>query len=515
MYSKEMILEEIRRVADNLGVNALKQKDFEENSTIPLSTVKYYLGTWKGAIKDAGLSVSGSLDVVKREDLLKDLMRLYNESGETPTPAILKDKGKYEIKLYENKWKSLSQAFAEARKMKNLKTDSFATQEIPEVTLLAEDPIAEAAEPAEESEPLILDQEKEIVEPAAEIPAQELDEAYIIQEDPPVIEEPEEEPSVVEEPEGELPPPVEEGVKSGDDHEVNHESIKIPKKDIKKPENAEPEGEVQEAESEEEKVAEPEVEKEKVGEPAAEEEKIEKPEAKEQQVKKRDVKRKDAKPAKDSTPADKEQEVEDIELDDIPFDDEEDVEFHEHEAEADQDEDENILEKMDDDEHKTEEIDKKDTAARKKAGEQKVKSDQGEHESMIQKPKIRFIPQTVKPKKMVKKKTVLGEPISFRGLRYAPVNKEGVIFFFGMVSQELGFIVETLRPDLPDCEGTRYVDESAREWERVRMCFCFKSSDFKDQDENICDLIICWHHDWEDSPLEILELSDVIKYLSD
>ena len=108
MYSKEMILEEIRRVAKDLGVNALKQKDFEENSTIPLSTVKYYLGTWKGAIKDAGLSVSGSLDVVKREDLLKELMRLYNESGETPTPALIREKCKFDIQLYENKWKSLS-----------------------------------------------------------------------------------------------------------------------------------------------------------------------------------------------------------------------------------------------------------------------------------------------------------------------------------------------------------------------------------------------------------------------
>ena len=420
--------------------------------------------------------------------------------------------------------------------MKNLKTDSFTTQEVLEVTPLAEDPIAAEAEPTEESEPIILDQEKEIVEPPGEeIPAQELDQAYMVQEEPQiaeepaevapvaeepeekpqVVEEPEEEPPVVEDPRDELPPLVEEGIKGEEDLEVTQESIKIPKMDIKKPVNAEPEDEAQEVESEEEKVAEPEVGEEQVGELAVEEEKIEKPEAKKPQAKKRQVKKKDAKPTQDSTPAHKEQEAEDIDLEDISFDDEEDVEFHEHEEEADKEDDENILDKMEDDEHRTEELDKKDTEVKKRTSEQPIKSDQGEDESMIQKPKIRFIPQTVKPKKMMKKKTVLGEPINFRGLRYAPVNKEGVIFLFGMVSLELGFIVEALRPDLPDCEGTRYVDESAEEWERLRMCFCHKSSDFTEQDENICDLIICWHHDWEDSPLEILELSDVIKYLAD
>jgi len=34
-----------------------------------------------------------------------------------------------------------------------------------------------------------------------------------------------------------------------------------------------------------------------------------------------------------------------------------------------------------------------------------------------------------------------GELIDFRGLRHAPVNENGVIFLFGMVSHELGFMV--------------------------------------------------------------------------
>lgn len=34
-----------------------------------------------------------------------------------------------------------------------------------------------------------------------------------------------------------------------------------------------------------------------------------------------------------------------------------------------------------------------------------------------------------------------GPPIEFRGLRHAPINEQGVVFLFGMVSREIGFLV--------------------------------------------------------------------------
>jgi hypothetical protein len=42
--------------------------------------------------------------------------------------------------------------------------------------------------------------------------------------------------------------------------------------------------------------------------------------------------------------------------------------------------------------------------------------------------------------------TEFGQPINFRGLRHAPINEQGVVFLFGMVSYELGFIVEAVMP---------------------------------------------------------------------
>jgi len=38
---------------------------------------------------------------------------------------------------------------------------------------------------------------------------------------------------------------------------------------------------------------------------------------------------------------------------------------------------------------------------------------------------IKVLPETIKPKKSRMRRTVFGEPIDFRGLRFAPVNEQG------------------------------------------------------------------------------------------
>lgn len=108
-----------------------------------------------------------------------------------------------------------------------------------------------------------------------------------------------------------------------------------------------------------------------------------------------------------------------------------------------------------------------------------------------------------------------GKPMNFRGLRHAPINEQGVVYLFGMVSKELGFIIESVRTAFPDCEGKRCVDEKRQLWEQVYIEFEFKSSNFREHghDPDGCDVIICWLHDWADCPLEVVELSSVIQYL--
>lgn len=114
-----------------------------------------------------------------------------------------------------------------------------------------------------------------------------------------------------------------------------------------------------------------------------------------------------------------------------------------------------------------------------------------------------------------RKKVQYGEPLDFRGLRHAPINEQGVVYIFGMVSRELGFLIESIRTAYPDCEGKRYVDQKRQRLEPVLIEFEYQSSNFRLHGHNSegCDLIVCWIHDWEDCPLEVLELSSQIKYL--
>jgi hypothetical protein len=107
-----------------------------------------------------------------------------------------------------------------------------------------------------------------------------------------------------------------------------------------------------------------------------------------------------------------------------------------------------------------------------------------------------------------------GEFISFRGLLHAPINEQGVVFLFGMLAAELGFVVEMVTTGFPDCEATRRVGKER--WERTRIEFEYQSRNFSSHghDPNGCDLIVCWEHNWPDCPVEVLELKTSIKNLA-
>jgi hypothetical protein len=105
-----------------------------------------------------------------------------------------------------------------------------------------------------------------------------------------------------------------------------------------------------------------------------------------------------------------------------------------------------------------------------------------------------------------------GPPIDFRGLRHAPINEQGVVFLFGMVSYELGFIVEAVHASFPDCEAKRCIDGRNERWQRVRIEFEFRSRNFRDHGHSSagCDLIVCWEHNWPECPLEVVELRKIL-----
>ncbi|HUY89831.1 MAG TPA: hypothetical protein VMV10_13940 [Pirellulales bacterium] len=105
-----------------------------------------------------------------------------------------------------------------------------------------------------------------------------------------------------------------------------------------------------------------------------------------------------------------------------------------------------------------------------------------------------------------------GAPLDFRGLRHEPTSELGVIYLFGMLSEQLGMVVEALQPGFPDCEAKRCVDLGRDRWQRVRIEFEFLSRNFRDHghDPAGCELIVCWRHDWPECPLEVIELRSVV-----
>jgi hypothetical protein len=107
-----------------------------------------------------------------------------------------------------------------------------------------------------------------------------------------------------------------------------------------------------------------------------------------------------------------------------------------------------------------------------------------------------------------------GNPIDFRGLRHEPVNEQGVVFLFGMVASELGYMVEALQQGFPDCEAKRQVGPG--QWQRVRIEFEYESRNFRDHGHSVdtCDVVVCWHHNWAECPIEVVELSGVIETLA-
>ncbi len=110
---------------------------------------------------------------------------------------------------------------------------------------------------------------------------------------------------------------------------------------------------------------------------------------------------------------------------------------------------------------------------------------------------------------MTYEKSIVGDLINFRGLVYAPMNENGVIYLFGRVTEDLNMYIEEIKPGFPDCIARRFTGKG---WERIRIEFEFKSSNFVQHkhDPKGCDMLVCWKHDWKACPIEVIELSSTI-----
>jgi hypothetical protein len=106
-----------------------------------------------------------------------------------------------------------------------------------------------------------------------------------------------------------------------------------------------------------------------------------------------------------------------------------------------------------------------------------------------------------------------GAPLLPTPFGMAPTNEMGVIFLFGAVARELGFMMLRLQIRFPDGEAFREVEPGR--WQRVRIEFEFESRNFITHMHpvNGCELIVCWNHNWPECPLEVIELKTVVSNL--
>jgi hypothetical protein len=105
---------------------------------------------------------------------------------------------------------------------------------------------------------------------------------------------------------------------------------------------------------------------------------------------------------------------------------------------------------------------------------------------------------------------VYGTPMSPGPLAHAPTNELGVVFLFGAMVRDLGYVVTLLQAAFPDCEALRQVMRD--KWQRLRIEFEYESRNFllHGHDVKGCDMIVCWKHNWPDCPLEVLELKSLV-----
>jgi hypothetical protein len=99
-----------------------------------------------------------------------------------------------------------------------------------------------------------------------------------------------------------------------------------------------------------------------------------------------------------------------------------------------------------------------------------------------------------------------GTPLTYLPLTYAPTCEGGVIFLFGTMAHDLGFAVSHIQGAFPDCEAMRLV--GPEKWQPTFIEFELESKNFLTHGHDVrgADLIVCWKHNWENCPLEVIEL---------
>ena len=87
-----------------------------------------------------------------------------------------------------------------------------------------------------------------------------------------------------------------------------------------------------------------------------------------------------------------------------------------------------------------------------------------------------------------------------------------MVYLFSAMAKRLGFVVMRIKSGCPDCEAMRLVEKER--WQQARIEFEYESRNFLKHGHDLkgCDLIVCWVNNWPECPVEVLELSKLVKF---
>src|SRR6185437_3073492 len=86
----------------------------------------------------------------------------------------------------------------------------------------------------------------------------------------------------------------------------------------------------------------------------------------------------------------------------------------------------------------------------------------------------------------------------------------GVMCLFASLATAMGFTMLHIQQAFPDCTAFRRGQDGL--WRIVRIEFEFESRNFlaHGHDPRGCDLIVCWKHNWDSCPVQVVELSGLV-----
>jgi hypothetical protein len=98
-------------------------------------------------------------------------------------------------------------------------------------------------------------------------------------------------------------------------------------------------------------------------------------------------------------------------------------------------------------------------------------------------------------------------------LAMAPTTENGVIFLFGAMARDLGFMMIRIQVGFPDGEGFREVEPGR--WQLKKLEFELESRNYVTHGHPVggADILVCWKHNWPESPLEVVELQNLVPKL--